>query len=322
MNRKTFYSLLPLLLLHLASGGAATLPASSGSATYFLPATVEVDSSGVFLDQLVHTGDAPPLPHVRVAGAPRFGGFEAVTRMRITSLLREQSLDLLPEHWTGADAVRISRKARVLEQHEIQALITGRLQEEHVEAGDRLEIEFTRPWSAIQVPDEPLSLHLSPLPAAGISSYLIVRFSIEAGGERFGPWQLPVRARVWRDMWVVDRPLKRGDLLTRSDLRRQPLDALRHRDAFRFPENNAPVEVVQDLVRGRPLTHRHVRLRPLVKRRQIVDARYQRGSISITMKVEVLEDGVGGQLIRVRNNESRRELHARVLMEGVVSIEG
>jgi flagella basal body P-ring formation protein FlgA len=38
------------------------------------------------------------------------------------------------------------------------------------------------------------------------------------------------------------------------------------------------------------------------------------------MKVEVMEEGVGGQIIRVRNIISRRILNARVLGEGSVTI--
>jgi flagella basal body P-ring formation protein FlgA len=77
---------------------------------------------------------------------------------------------------------------------------------------------------------------------------------------------------------------------------------------------------MSDVGKGTPLTERHVRLRPLVKRRQVVDAFYRSGSISIIMKVEVMEEGVGGQIIRVRNIISRRILNARVLGEGSVTI--
>lgn len=313
--------ILPTLLHLPISGGAASLPSSTGSATYFLPAAVEVDSQGVFLDQIIQATNGRSLPHVQVAPAPRFGQAGALTRIRLASVIRQHSQALLPEHWTGADAVRISRKARQLEQPEIQALLTAELQNEHLDSEGRLELDFTREWSPIRIPDEPMELQISPLPPSGISSYLIIRFAIEAGGERFGAWQVPVRAHVWRDMWVAARPLKRGDLLTQSDLRRQPLDTLRHRDGFAFPPNHAPVELTQDLVKGRPITERHVRLRPLVKRRQIVDGVHRNGAISITIKVEAMEDGVGGQTIRVRNNQSRRILYARVLTDGVVSID-
>lgn len=320
---KTFSpAIITAFLLLQMSGGAAPPPASADSATYFIPAMVEVDSKGVFLDQLIRPADGSRMPHLQIGPAPAFGKSDAVTRVRLSSIIREQASTLLPDNWLGADAVRISRRARSVDEAELQALLTSQIQADHIGEDGRLEIEFARPWSTITIPDEPMNLKLSPLPATGISSYLTLRFTIEAGGERFGPWQVPVRTRVWVDVWVASRRLNRGNLLTPADLRMQPLDSLRFRNRFEFPPNDAPIELMQDLVKGTPITDRHVKLRALVKRRQVIDATYRNGAISINMKVEVLEDGVGGQTIRVRNIASRRVLYARVIQEGVVRISG
>ena len=50
-------------------------------------------------------------------------------------------------------------------------------------------------------------------------------------------------------------------------------------------------------------------------RGQSVDATVQDGVLLITLKVEALEDGAAGQIIRVRNPLTRRDLHGKVLDE-------
>jgi flagella basal body P-ring formation protein FlgA len=45
----------------------------------------------------------------------------------------------------------------------------------------------------------------------------------------------------------------------------------------------------------------------------MADALVQDGTLSITLKVEVLQDGVPGQIIRVRNAQTRRDILGKVL---------
>ena len=46
----------------------------------------------------------------------------------------------------------------------------------------------------------------------------------------------------------------------------------------------------------------------------------QDGALSITLKVEVLEDGVSGQIVRVRNVQSRRDIRGKVLNEKTILV--
>jgi len=64
---------------------------------------------------------------------------------------------------------------------------------------------------------------------------------------------------------------------------------------------------------GAPLVARCVRPRPVLHRGQVAEALVQSGALSITMKVEILEDGAPGQVIRARNPVSLRNLRGKVL---------
>jgi flagella basal body P-ring formation protein FlgA len=58
----------------------------------------------------------------------------------------------------------------------------------------------------------------------------------------------------------------------------------------------------------------------VVSRGKLIDAVVRSGLLEITAKVEALEDGIPGQLIRVRNAQTRKELRGRVEDEGLVRI--
>lgn len=68
------------------------------------------------------------------------------------------------------------------------------------------------------------------------------------------------------------------------------------------------------------MLNRSVRARPIVQRGQLVEGIYQDGGLSISLKVELLEDGLPGQTIRVRNPKTKRELHGKVQNEQTVVI--
>ncbi len=69
-----------------------------------------------------------------------------------------------------------------------------------------------------------------------------------------------------------------------------------------------------------PVLNRSVRVRPVIRRGQVVDGVYQDGSLSISLKVETLEDGLLGQTVRVRNPKTKRELYGKVQNEQTVLI--
>jgi flagella basal body P-ring formation protein FlgA len=63
-----------------------------------------------------------------------------------------------------------------------------------------------------------------------------------------------------------------------------------------------------------------MRLKPVLSRGQLADAIIRDGAMIISLKVEVLEEGVPGQVVRVRNPQSRRELRGKVLDEQTIAI--
>ena len=76
----------------------------------------------------------------------------------------------------------------------------------------------------------------------------------------------------------------------------------------------------RDRAHGRAADRSRSRLRPVVTRGQTADAVVRDGAMVISLKVEVLEEGVPGQMVRVRNPQSRRELRGKVQDERTIAI--
>ena len=68
------------------------------------------------------------------------------------------------------------------------------------------------------------------------------------------------------------------------------------------------------------LSSRSLRLRPIVHRGKVADAIVSDGMLTLSVKVEILEDGLPGQTIRVRNLKSKREFRGKVQNEETIYV--
>ena len=212
---------------------------------------------------------------------------------------------------TGATA---PARTRAFSESEVLTLLAATLQRNYVKDRGDLELRFTQPWTAPALPDEPLTVNILELPTAGVTPSFIVRFQLCTARENLGTWQAAVQAHVWRETWVAHGTLRRGEPVNQADVVRERCDVLNLREALaEFSTDDSNLELAEPVSAGMPLLARMIKPRPVIHRGQITNAYVQDGTLSITTKVEALEDGALGQTIRARNPVSRRDLSGRVL---------
>lgn len=291
--------------------------------TFQLAGTAQVDGSGIFLDQIVlNPTSTVVLPHIRLAESPNSGQTVSLSRNQIIELVQKQTTsELLTTNWSGAAQVRVSRRTHQFVDSDLIDLLTATLQKEFVKTRGDLELHLTRPWTPVQVPDGPLTLKVSELPAGGVCPNFVLTCELWDGRHSVGSWQIAVQASVWHDIPLARSTLTRGQLVKDADISMERRDVLLQRDIFQhYPTTDDTLEISENVPAGTPVFNRCVRVRPLIQRGHIVEALFQEGSLSISLKVETLEDGALGQTVRVRNPITKRELYGKVQNEQTVLI--
>lgn len=307
-----------ILVLVLALGSVAG--ADEQISLELLP-QARAGSQGILLSDLVAKNPEQPVPRIELAPAPPIGRPLFLTRYQINSLLESKAPDLACTNWSGAERIRIIRATRVFDETTLKELLTQTLQNDIVKDRGELELRMTRPWTAVAVPDEPLSVRVLELPVMGVTSSFICRFEVLAGAESAGVFQQSFQARIWRDVYVAGSSLIRGTLLRDADITMERRDLLSSRDVLTsVPLDNPYLELRENVQAGAPLAARMFRLRAIIKRGRLVDALFQDDSLKISVKAEALEDGVPGQIVRLRNLRSRREFKGKVQDEQTVSV--
>jgi flagella basal body P-ring formation protein FlgA len=305
-----------------AATGAALEPAPVSPVLVLRP-LAQVSGAGIYLKEVIVVPPNPTidLPSLRLAPAPTLGQTVSFTREQITAWLRQQAPALATTNWSGATQVRITRRTRTLNELELKDLLTQALQHEVVKDRGELELRFSRPWEPTPVPDDPLTLKVLDLPATGVNPSFIVRFELWTGEERVGGWQLAVQGKIWRDVPVARSLVRRGQLLRDADVTLERRDVLSLREPLSADSlTDDSLELVENVSPPQPILTRSVRVRPLIRRGALVEGVLREGALTISLKVEALEDGLPGQTVRVRNPKSRRELYGRVESDQTVLI--
>ncbi len=210
---------------------------------------------------------------------------------------------------------------KVLTETDALKLLTATLQKNYVKGKGELELNFTQPWIAPTLPDEPLTVKILELPTAGVTPSFIIRFKLCTTNETVGTWQASLQAHIWRDVWVAHSDLPRGELLSAADIAQERRDVLGiYESLAQFSTDDSSLQLANEVQAGNILFARNIKPCAVIHRGQMADALLSDGALNIMMKVEVLEDGAPGQIVRVRNPVSLRNLSGKVINDQTIAI--
>lgn len=188
-------------------------------------------------------------------------------------------------------------------------------------ADGELRLSFGRPWQAMRISSENWEVALPDPPAGGLAKSFLLRVRISVGGRPAFDQQMVVQAQLWKPVLVATRRLQRGQALDATAAEVQTLDVLRDRIAPIAASTRLDEwEVLQTVVEGRPLTGKDVAPAPLVRKGAVVEVVAGEGGMSISMKGLAMATGVMGDVITVRNMDSRKDFQARVVKRDSVRV--
>lgn len=166
----------------------------------------------------------------------------------------------------------------------------------------------------VLVPDGTLSFDVDPAPNSNYLGRVSFLFTIKVDGKverrvRVGAW-----VEVYQPVLCATRPLRRGHVLQPEDLAvaRQPLSRLKGR-GLDSPEASLGLALKRSVRPGQVLTDNMLTPPVLLHRGARVTILATSPLLTVRAPGQVCENGVEGELVRVRNLMSQREIVAKVL---------
>jgi flagella basal body P-ring formation protein FlgA len=186
----------------------------------------------------------------------------------------------------------------------------------HYSLTENLDVDFIRPWSppAASEGAAPVVATVFDYPEA-LASSMLVRVRYTQDERILREDTLALRVSLWRESMIAASPLKRGDAVSLHAVTTRRVDALRDRDALPVSAAGEDYVFAREIPAGRTLSWRDVVRRPLVRRGQMIEVQAGGGALVITIKALAMQDGARGEVVRVRNIESKRDFVALVTAE-------
>ena len=169
-----------------------------------------------------------------------------------------------------------------------------------------------------------LPLCQTPLVANSVSGSQEIG-SISVGVRCNGPkpWSVYIRAQIklFKKVLVLTESVARGQIITTNMVSLKKKDVSTLRQGYITSINEAiDHEAKRHLTAGTIITPRHFSIRKLIKRGQRVTIQAKTSGLNIKMTGHALMDGIAGQRIRVRNDNSQRIVEGVVTAQGIVQV--
>lgn len=210
---------------------------------------------------------------------------------------------------------------RTLSSEQLAKHLTEAITQEFPNEQGEFKVTLLRPQPAITIPEGTIEVTLTGLPTTSLRSRIMLKYELKVGGQLIRTESIPTEVQVLKEVLVSTRRINRGEPLELDDL------SLEIRNVIGLQQN--PVDPASDVsmyeinytvMRGKVLTERNIRKKPVVDRGDIVTGWLRRGLLQINLKVEVMEEAAPGQLVRVRNIKTKKNLRGIVYDENSILI--
>jgi len=217
-----------------------------------------------------------------------------------------------------AAAATATPAARTLGQEEVQLQLRDALMA-HYNLGGELQLDLLRPWVAPAATPSGYLLEIVEFPSQ-LATNVLLRVRLSTEGRSLPELTLSVRLQLWKDAVATREPANRDDAfdLPSMDLRR--VDALREREAVYVSALEGNYTFSRNVPAGRLIGWHDLGRRTLVRKGDLVEVTAIDGLLSISMKGMALQNGTEGEMVAVRNIESRRDIRAQVVGEKRVQV--
>ena len=192
---------------------------------------------------------------------------------------------------------------------------------DHFHATGDLQLDPIRTWGFPAIPAGTPSprIVITEFPTA-LASSMLLRCRLETGAAPLAPWSISVHAQLLANVWTTREPLEAGQPFDPSRIELQRGDLLREHDPVPATITDHDYLLTRSVPAGRTLVWRDLVRRPLVRKGDTVEVTAVDGPLSVTLKALATQNGGRGDLVLVRNLESKKEFTAVVVDENRVQV--
>jgi flagellar basal body P-ring formation protein FlgA len=184
-----------------------------------------------------------------------------------------------------------------------------------------LEVSPAQPFPGLTLRSHAWELELLHLTSHTLRSRMVAEVRFLVDGEEAARLSLPLRCRLFRPVFFPLKRIERGEMLSSSDFVLREVDVLDMRGGPVTGEVSLNhYELTRTIEVDRPLLWRDLAEIPAVRKGQVVEVQINEGLLNIKMKAVALQNGLSGELIRLRNLRTNKEIQALITNENEIRV--
>ena len=189
----------------------------------------------------------------------------------------------------------------------------------HFNVEGQLQLELLRPWAAPARVARVWTVEVVEFPTV-LASAMLLRCRVQADGQPAAELPVTLNAVLWRNAWAARQPVIANTGFDPALLEVRRVDFLREREALPAAVGDDSFVFTRSVPPNRLLGWRDVARRPLVRKGDLVEVAAIDGLLQVSMKGLAMENGAQGDMVTVRNPESRKDFTARVVAQNRVQV--
>lgn len=182
-----------------------------------------------------------------------------------------------------------------------------------------LEIEVLSSLPRASVSSEPWTVEVTGFPSA-LTTVSQVRVRCSSGTQVFSDFPINVRVQNWREVWVARDAVEREASFDPALLDTRRVDVIKERNVVPVAAVTTPMTFRTQVAAGKLLTWRDIERRALVRKGEVVEVVASDGQLTVKMKALAMQSGSAGEMIVVRNMQSKRDITAQVVAENLAHV--
>ena len=194
-------------------------------------------------------------------------------------------------------------------------MVTEALQKAFEISDAKLVLSPTRPLPTVPVPADALvQVQIVARPPTGPVAFIRAQYAVLVDGRRVGEWTGFFKAQLIQEVWLTGKIAPRHASLDKVKLVRKKVDVINLRTGVWEGKPDSTLQLTQGLGTGMVVLPRHVRRTPVILRNQLVTGVLLYKALRIELRnLLALEEGAPGDVIRLRNSSSFKEIRGKII---------
>jgi len=259
---------------------------------------------------------------IAVGAAPQPGKSRSINRDYVIIRLKQSGVSLTAIAFQGPEVTIVSRGSVEITAEKLERVVREFIVQNMPWDQKKVHIADVRITDPVRLPQGHIGYTVLPPEGGKYQGTVLIPITFTVNGASVKKVWAHATIEVLTDVVVCTRPLGRYEIITEDKIR------IEQKDLASIPSN--ALAAAQDVVGKRTrrvlsanavLTADQVELPPLMKRGDLVTIIADSGCLRISARGEALERGRRGELIKIRNLSSQKEIFGRVIDGDTVAVD-